>query len=45
MSQIAAQPELREQLGERGRRRAAEFSWGDCALAHLDAYSLAQKRA
>jgi glycosyltransferase involved in cell wall biosynthesis len=45
MAQIAAEPRLREELSERGRRRAAEFSWDGCARAHLDAYSLAQKRA
>jgi glycosyltransferase involved in cell wall biosynthesis len=45
IKQIAAEPRLREALSERGRSRAAEFSWDDCARAHLDAYSLAQKRA
>jgi len=45
IEQIAEQPLLREQLAARGHARAAGFSWADCARAHLDAYSLAQKRA
>jgi glycosyltransferase involved in cell wall biosynthesis len=45
MVEIAAQPAMREQLVERGRARAAEFSWDRCARAHVEAYSLAQKRA
>lgn len=45
MGQLAAEPQLRGELGRRGRLRAAKFSWDGCARAHLDAYSLAQKRA
>jgi glycosyltransferase involved in cell wall biosynthesis len=45
MVQISQAPALQAQLGELGRRRAARFSWGECARAHVDAYSLAQKRA
>lgn len=41
MDEIAAQPSLRAELAERGRQRAALFSWNDCARAHRDAYSLA----
>ncbi len=41
MAELAADPGLREQLSERGRRRAAQFSWAACARAHADAYSLA----
>ena len=35
---------LRAELAERGRQRAAEFSWDACAKAHLDAYSLATSK-
>jgi glycosyltransferase involved in cell wall biosynthesis len=41
MVELAQNGELRAELAELGRRRAAEFSWGACALAHVDAYSLA----
>jgi alpha-1,3-rhamnosyl/mannosyltransferase len=41
MSELAQDPALRLDLRERGRRRAAEFSWAKCARAHLAAYSLA----
>lgn len=44
MSRIAADPELRRDLGERGRHRAAEFSWAQSAQAHLEAYSQALTR-
>jgi glycosyltransferase involved in cell wall biosynthesis len=44
MVELAQDPVLRRDLAARGRRRAAEFSWARCARAHLDAYSLAQKR-
>jgi glycosyltransferase involved in cell wall biosynthesis len=43
MAEIAVDAALRRDLGERGRRRAAEFSWTDSARIHLDAYSLALK--
>jgi glycosyltransferase involved in cell wall biosynthesis len=41
MAAVGGSPELREQLGARGRERAARFSWGASARAHLAAYSLA----
>jgi glycosyltransferase involved in cell wall biosynthesis len=44
MAEIAEQPELRAQLSDRGRRRAAGFSWAASARAHLGAYSLALSR-
>jgi glycosyltransferase involved in cell wall biosynthesis len=42
MLQLAEQPRLREQLADRGRRRAAQFSWQACASAHREAYALAR---
>jgi glycosyltransferase involved in cell wall biosynthesis len=45
MVQISEEPQLGAQLSELGRRRAARFSWSDCARAHVAAYSLAQTRA
>jgi glycosyltransferase involved in cell wall biosynthesis len=41
MTQVATDPALRADLGERGRRRAAEFSWARSARAHVEAYTLA----
>jgi glycosyltransferase involved in cell wall biosynthesis len=41
MTEIAAKPRLRVELAERGRERAAQFSWDACAKAHIEAYSLA----
>lgn len=41
MAAVGGSPELREQLGALGRERAARFSWGASAQAHLAAYSLA----
>ncbi|MDQ6607998.1 MAG: glycosyltransferase family 4 protein [Actinomycetota bacterium] len=41
MAELALDRGLRAELRERGRRRAAEFSWSGCARAHVDAYSLA----
>jgi glycosyltransferase involved in cell wall biosynthesis len=41
LAEIAADASLRRELADRGRRRAAEFSWTDSARIHLDAYSLA----
>jgi glycosyltransferase involved in cell wall biosynthesis len=38
---VAGDPALRADLGERGRRRAAEFSWARSARAHVEAYTLA----
>ena len=45
MTQLARDPAARDELAERGRRRAAEFSWARSARAHADAYSLARSRA
>jgi glycosyltransferase involved in cell wall biosynthesis len=44
MEEIAARPALRAELWQRGRRRAAEFSWEASARAHVAAYSLALER-
>lgn len=44
MTQLARDEAARDELAERGRRRAAEFSWARSARAHADAYSLAQSR-
>ncbi|MGI8624932.1 MAG: glycosyltransferase, partial [Solirubrobacteraceae bacterium] len=41
LAALALDPALRRDRTERGRRRAAEFSWRRSALAHLDAYALA----
>jgi glycosyltransferase involved in cell wall biosynthesis len=41
MAIVAADADLRRDLGDRGRRRAALFSWQLSARAHLGAYSLA----
>lgn len=41
MRELAHDPDLRDELTARGRRRAAAFSWAACARAHQDAYSLA----
>lgn len=38
---LAGDAALRRDLSERGRRRAAEFSWRRSARAHLEAYTLA----
>jgi alpha-1,3-rhamnosyl/mannosyltransferase len=43
MAEIAADGSLRRELTERGRRRAAGFSWTESARIHLAAYSLALK--
>jgi glycosyltransferase involved in cell wall biosynthesis len=45
MSEISEDPELQNNLIERGRHRALRFSWSRCARAHVDAYSLALERA
>jgi alpha-1,3-rhamnosyl/mannosyltransferase len=44
MARVAADPELRRSLSERGRRRAASFSWAQSARAHLTAYAMALDR-
>ncbi len=41
MLEIASRPALRAELWQRGRRRAARFSWDASARAHVAAYSLA----
>ena len=41
MAAVAADAQLRSDLGERGRRRAAEFSWARSARSHVEAYTLA----
>lgn len=41
LAALAADPALRREMSQRGRRRAAEFSWARSARAHLDAYALA----
>jgi glycosyltransferase involved in cell wall biosynthesis len=41
MERVAGDPALRADLGERGRRRAAEFSWARSARHHVEAYTLA----
>jgi glycosyltransferase involved in cell wall biosynthesis len=41
MAEVATAPDLRADLGERGRRRAAEFSWARSARSHVEAYTLA----
>jgi glycosyltransferase involved in cell wall biosynthesis len=41
LGRIATDPALRRDLSERGRRRAAEFSWARSARAHAAAYALA----
>jgi glycosyltransferase involved in cell wall biosynthesis len=41
LARLAADPGLRRDLAERGRRRAAEFSWARSARAHAAAYALA----
>lgn len=45
MAEIAADAALRHELAERGRRRAAGFSWTDSARIHVGAYSLALNMA
>lgn len=41
LHRVTDDPALRRDLTERGRRRAAEFSWARAARAHADAYALA----
>lgn len=41
LAELAETPELRRDLAERGRRRAAGFSWARSARAHVEAYTLA----
>jgi glycosyltransferase involved in cell wall biosynthesis len=45
LARLAAEPELRERLGEAGRRRIEdEFSLSDCRRAHLEVYRAALRR-
>jgi glycosyltransferase involved in cell wall biosynthesis len=44
MERLTTQPKLREDLAERGRRRAALYSWERAARTHLEAYALALAR-
>jgi glycosyltransferase involved in cell wall biosynthesis len=44
MAELASSPERRRELVERGRRRAARYSWEASARRHLDAYSLVHRR-
>ena len=44
MAELGASDELQRELGERGRVRAADFSWAASARAHAAAYSLAVER-
>jgi len=41
LRRVIDDPVLRRDLSERGRRRAAEFSWARSARAHVHAYTLA----
>jgi glycosyltransferase involved in cell wall biosynthesis len=41
LARVASDPTLRRDLAERGRRRAAEFSWARSARRHVEAYTLA----
>jgi hypothetical protein len=41
MAEVAGSAPLRRDLAERGRRRAAEFSWARSARAHIGAYERA----
>jgi glycosyltransferase involved in cell wall biosynthesis len=42
MAAVGASEALQRELGDRGRRRAAQFSWDLSARAHLEAYALAR---
>ena len=41
LAEIAADPALQRQLGERGLARSVAFSWNLAAQAHRDAYAVA----
>jgi glycosyltransferase involved in cell wall biosynthesis len=41
LTRVASDAALRRDLTERGRRRAAEFSWARSARRHVEAYTLA----
>jgi glycosyltransferase involved in cell wall biosynthesis len=38
ITRLLADPQLRQRLAQRGRRRAAELSWQGCAEATLESY-------
>jgi glycosyltransferase involved in cell wall biosynthesis len=40
LHRLASDPDLRAELGARGRQQADRLSWVDSARAHLDAYTL-----
>ncbi len=42
LAELAGDPALAGELAERGRRRAAGFSWRASARAHIEAYTLAR---
>lgn len=44
LGRVAGDQRLRRDLTERGRRRAAEFSWARSARDHVHAYTLAMER-
>jgi glycosyltransferase involved in cell wall biosynthesis len=44
LAELAGDARARRDLSERGRRRAAEFSWRRSARAHVEAYTLALGR-
>jgi glycosyltransferase involved in cell wall biosynthesis len=44
VEELLASPERRAELVERGRRRAALFTWERCARATVEAYRLALGR-
>jgi len=44
LERVASDPALRAELAQRGRARAAGFSWRASARAHIEAYTLATQR-
>ena len=44
IAELAASPTMQADLADRGRRRAAAYSWAASARRHRDAYSLARTR-
>jgi glycosyltransferase involved in cell wall biosynthesis len=44
LERVATDPALRAELAQRGRARAAGFSWRASARAHIEAYTLATQR-
>ena len=41
MARVTTESRLAQELRDRGRRRANEFSWEQCAARHVEAYTLA----